>query len=79
MSRKKTNIYIVIGIITFYLVSIFGAYKVVAQYVFSDYQRTMENVTEYVETNYVGSNLTKGHWLNDPLTIEAVAVEVSGN
>ena len=69
----------IIGIIVFYLVSIFGAYKVAAQYVFSDYQRTMENVTDYVETNYVGSNLTKGHWLNDPLTIEAVAVEVSGN
>ena len=68
MSRKKVNLYVIIGIISFYLISVLGAYKVAAQYIESDYQRTMEHVSDYIETNYVGRDVKDIHTTTEKIT-----------
>ena len=52
MSRKKINIYIIIGILACFLVCLFGSYHLAKEYVAKDFENTIDNLIVDFEKTY---------------------------
>ena len=52
MSRKKINIYIIIGILSCFLVCLFGSYHLGKEYVAKDFENTIDNLIVDFEKTY---------------------------
>lgn len=58
MSRKKINVFGILGLLLCYVVCLGASYKMAGKYVASDFERSMENLTKYFETEYTQQDNT---------------------